>query len=118
MQKNDPELEKSLMEYDNLEKQLQVIVLQKHQLQLQLNEIGLAEEELKKSKGEIYKSLGVVMVKSNKEDADKDLRERKELVNMRLGTMAKQEEKLRSSVMTLQKKLQDKMKGYGGAGAV
>ncbi len=115
MQKTDPELEKSLMEYDNLEKQLQVLVLQKHQLQLQLNEIGLAEEELKKAKGEIYKSMGVIMVKSNKEDADKDLKERKELVNMRVTTMAKQEEKLRASLTVLQKKLQDKMKGYPGS---
>ncbi|MDO8554045.1 MAG: prefoldin subunit [Candidatus Micrarchaeota archaeon] len=115
MQKTDPELEKSLMEYDNLEKQLQVLVLQKHQLQLQLNEIGLAEEELKKAKGEIYKSMGVVMVKSNKEDADKDLKERKDLVTMRVGSMAKQEEKLRASLTILQKKLQDKMKSYPGS---
>ena len=64
--KPDPELERSLVEYQNAERQLQSIVLQKHQLQLQLNEISLAEEELKKSKGDVFKSIGSVMVKTTK----------------------------------------------------
>ncbi len=113
MQKPDPELEKTLVEYENLERQLQVLVLQKHQLQLQLNEINLAQEEIKKARGDVYKSIGSVMVKSSPEDAEKDLKERKELADMRLGTITKQEEKLRSNLVILQKKLQEKMKGYG-----
>ena len=113
-QKTDPELEKSLVEYENFERQLQVLVLQKHQLQLQLNEISLAQEEIKKVRGDVYKSIGSVMVKSSAEDAEKDLKERKELSDMRLSTLAKQEEKLRSSLIVMQKKLQDKMKGYEG----
>ena len=117
MQKPDPELEKTLIEYENLERQLQVLVLQKHQLQLQLNEINLAEEELKKVRGEVYKSIGSVMVKTTSEDADKDLKERKELSDMRLSTLTKQEEKLRSSLLVLQKKLQEKMKGYDLGGS-
>ncbi|MBS3067385.1 prefoldin subunit beta [Candidatus Micrarchaeota archaeon] len=113
MQKPDPELEKSLVEYENLERQLQVLVLQKHQLQLQLNEINLAQEEIKKARGDVYKSIGSVMVKSSPEDAEKDLKDRKDLSDMRLGTIVKQEEKLRSNLVILQKKLQEKMKGYG-----
>ncbi len=113
MQKPDPELEKTLIEYENLERQLQVLVLQKHQLQLQLNEINLATEELKKARGDVYKSIGSIMVKSSPEDAEKDLKERKELSDMRLNTIAKQEEKLRSNLAVLQKKLQERMKGYG-----
>src|SRR3989338_3783688 len=112
-QRPDPELEKTLIEYENLERQLQVLVLQKHQLQLQLNEINLAQEEMKKVKGDVYKSIGSVMVKSSPEDAEKDLKDRKDLSDMRLGTIVKQEEKLRSNLVILQKKLQEKMKGYG-----
>ncbi|MEK6979783.1 MAG: prefoldin subunit beta [Candidatus Micrarchaeota archaeon] len=117
--KPDPELERSLVEYQNAERQLQSIVLQKHQLQLQLNEISLAEEELKKSKGDVFKSIGSVMVKTTKEDADKDLKERQDLAKIRSSTLEKQEEKLRAHLSVLQKKLEDKMKGYkmgGGAG--
>ncbi len=110
--KVDPELEKSLLDYENLEKQLQVIVLQRHQLQLQLNEINLASEELKKAKGEVYRSIGTVMVKSNVEDAQKELKERKDLIEIRLNAAGKQEEKLRANLIELQKKLQEKMKAY------
>lgn len=116
MQKIDPDLEKSIVEYENLERQLQMLVIQKNQLQLQLNEIGLATEELKKTVGEVYKSIGSVMVKSTKEDAEKDLKERKDLVQIRLNTMDKQEEKLRNSLLSMQKSLQDKMKGAGFSG--
>lgn len=112
MVKADPELEKALVEYENLEKQLQVLVLQKHQLQLQLNEINLAQEELKKAKGEIYRSIGAIMMKSTVEDSQKDLKERKDLIEIRLNSANKQEEKLRAKLMELQKKLEEKMKTY------
>lgn len=114
--KNDPELEKSLMEYQNIERQLQNITLQKHQLQLQLNEIKQAEEELKKSSGDVYKSIGSIMIKSSSEDAQKDLKERKELSELRTVTLTKQEEKLRTYLTSLQKKLEDKMKGSNNVG--
>lgn len=110
--KVDPELEKSLIEYENLEKQLQVLVLQKHQLQLQLNEINLAEDELKKARGDVYRSIGAIMVKSTVEEAQKDLKERKDLIEIRINSAGKQEDKLRANLMDFQKKLQEKMKGY------
>lgn len=115
-QKPDPELEKTLVEYENLERQLQVLVLQKHQLQLQINEINLAQEELKKTRGDVYKAIGAVMVKSSPDDAEKDLSERKQLADMRLSTITKQEEKLRGSLSVSQKKLQEKMKFMGPMG--
>ncbi len=114
--KNDPELEKMLAEYENAEKQLQMILIQKQQMQLQTSEITLAVEELVKAKGEIYKSIGAVMVKSNKEDADKDLKERKERLDLKMTSMSRQEEKLRQNLSELQKKLQMKLKGAGLGG--
>ncbi len=111
MNKPDQELEKSLIDYQNLERQLQSTVLQKSQLQFQANEINVASEELKKATGDVYKSIGSVMVKSSKEDAEKDLKERKELAEIRMNALAKQEEKLRLHLETLQQKLEEKMKG-------
>ncbi len=114
MNKPDQELEKSLIEYQNLERQLQSIVLQKSQLQFQTNEINVAFEELKKVSGDVYKSIGSVMVKSSKDDAEKDLKERKELAEIRMNAMIKQEEKLRAHLDVLQKKLEEKMKAMKG----
>ncbi|MBU0532519.1 prefoldin subunit beta [Candidatus Micrarchaeota archaeon] len=107
------ELNKSLLEYENMEKQLEVVLIQKHQLQIQLNEVKHALEELKKAKGEVYRSVGAIVLGTTKEAAEADLKERNEMIELRLTQIEKQEEKLRKTVMDTQKKLQERMKEYG-----
>lgn len=108
-------LNKELIEYENMEKQLEVLLIQKHQLQIQLNEIKHAMDELGKSTGDVYRSVGSVLLHTTKETAEKDLKERSELLEVKLNAISKQEEKLRSTVMDTQKKLQERMKGHGKA---
>ncbi len=112
MKKTD-DLSKDLVEYENLEKQLEVLLIQKHQLQIQLNEIGHALEQLKKAKGDVYRSVGSIILHTTKEEAEKDLKEKQELIQVKVNAIAKQEEKLRSTVMESQKSLQERMKGHG-----
>jgi len=107
------DLSKNLMEYESMEKQLEIVLIQKHQLQIQLNEIKHALEELKKAKGEVYRSVGSIILSTTKEEAEVDLKERHELIDVKLNAMAKQEEKLRSTVMESQKKLQERLKTHG-----
>ncbi len=114
VEKNTENLNRELIEYENLEKQLELLLIQKHQLQLQSNEVKHALEELKKANGEIYRSVGSIMMHTTKESADSDLKERSELIEVKLNAIAKQEEKLRGIVMDSQKKLQEKMKLYAG----
>jgi prefoldin beta subunit len=114
--KESEDLNRSLVEYENMEKQLEVILIQKHQLQLQSNETRHAMEELKKATGEVYRSVGSVMLHTTKEAAEADLKERQEILDVKLNAITKQEEKLRSTVMDTQKKLQEKMKEYGKGG--
>jgi len=106
------DLSRDLMEYENMEKQLEVLLIQKHQLQVQLNEIKHALDELAKAKGEVYRSVGSIVLATTKEDAESDLKERKELIELKLNTMEKQEDKLRSTVMESQKKLQERLKAH------
>ena len=113
--KRDDDLNKELIEYENMEKQLEVLLIQKHQLQIQANEIKHALEELKKSQGEVYRSVGSIMIHTTREAAEADLTERDELIEVKLNAINKQEEKLRQTVMDTQKKLQERMKGYGKA---
>ncbi|MBD3210008.1 prefoldin subunit beta [Candidatus Micrarchaeota archaeon] len=110
------DLNKNLMEYENLEKQLEVVLIQKHQLQVQLNEVKNAMEELKKAKGEVYRSVGSITIATTKEEAEKDLKEKQELLQVKLNALEKQEEKLRGTVMDTQKQLQERMKDYGKSG--
>ncbi len=116
MKEQMDDLNKELMEYENMEKQLEIVLIQKHQLQIQINEIKHALEELKKAKGEIYKSVGSIILSTTKADAEKDLSERKELSEVKLNAITKQEEKLRSTVLDTQKKLQERLKSHGKTG--
>jgi prefoldin beta subunit len=109
----DNDLNKEILEYENLEKQLEVILIQKHQLQLQQNEIKHATEGLKKAKGEVYHSVGSLMMQSSKEEAEADLKERGELIEVKLNALNKQEEKLRESVTDAQRGLTEKLKEAG-----
>ena len=113
--KKDEDLNRELIEYENMEKQLEVLLIQKHQLQIQSNEIKHALEELKKSQGSVYRSIGSIMIHTNREAAEADLEERDELIEVKLNAITKQEEKLRTTVMDTQRKLQERMKGYGKA---
>jgi len=117
MKKETEDLGRELVEYENMEKQLEVLLIQKHQLQIQSNEIKHALEELKKAKSEIYRSIGSILIHTTKDAAESDLKEKTELVDVKLNAISKQEEKLRVTVVETQKKLQEKMKGYEKPGA-
>jgi len=53
---------------------------------------------------------------SNKAEAEKELKDRQELVEVKLNAVGKQEEKLRESVESSRKVLQERMKEYGKPG--
>jgi prefoldin beta subunit len=88
-------LQKQLSEFQDVQRQLQMISAQRQQMLLQLEEVKMAEEEISKSDKGIYRSIGPLLVESSKSDANADLKERKELFEMRLSVLDKQEAKLK-----------------------
>ncbi len=107
-------IEKEIVEYQKAEKQLQAVMAQRLQFEMQLQEIENALKELDKAKGEVYKASGGIMVKTTKEDAIKELNDKKELLTVRLKSLKEQEEKLKNNLMRLAKKLEDELKNAGG----
>ena len=104
------EAEKNILRLQNFERQLQAVVMQKQQLQIQLNEIKLSLEALEKvTSGEVYKSIGSILIKTTKEDAKEDLENKKGLIEARVKSLAQQEEKLKSEFQRLQKKLKGEL---------
>ncbi len=99
--------EKDLIRLQNLQQQLQSFSLQKQNLQLQAVEYENALKELQNSK-EVYKIVGSIMVKKNKEEVEKELKEKKELNDMRLESYNKQIKKITEEIQELQKKLLSK----------
>jgi prefoldin beta subunit len=94
------------------EQRLQQVLMQKQALQAQLMETDAALGEVRKV-AEAYKIVGNIMVLSSRDVLEKDLLERKESIELRLASMAKQENSMREEASTLQKEIMGAMKNDG-----
>lgn len=108
-----PQLQEQLVRLQQLQQTLQSVVTQKQQLELELNETDKALAELEKSTDEtpVYKSVGSILVKSNRQTLLTELKERKELLTTRVTVLGKQEERTRERLKEVQGKLQERLQG-------
>lgn len=106
------ELQKEIMDFQSLQKQLELILLQKQQLMMQSSETNNALDELKNVSGKVYKAAGSIMFETNKTDLEKELKEKKESLDSKLSILGKQEEKFRSKLKDSQTNLQEKLKPH------
>jgi prefoldin beta subunit len=111
-----PQIQQRLLRLQQLQQTLQGVMSQKQQLEMQLTEAEQASSELEKldETAVVYKSIGALLVKSEKDKVTKELTERKELVKMRVDVLGKQEERLRIQVKDLQGKLQQDLRPASG----
>ncbi len=103
-----PKVQQRLLNFQQRQQTLQAVLTQKQQLELELTEVEQALSELGNltENAVIYRSVGSLLVKSKKSKVTKELEERKELLNMRVSVLGKQEERLRAQLKDLQTKLQ------------
>jgi prefoldin beta subunit len=97
----DPETTKKIQDLQVLEQNLQAILSQKQAIQLDQNETNNALSELKKSKDEVFKIVSGIMIKSTPPELQKDLEERKKLIDLRISSIEKQETLLQQNATTL-----------------
>ncbi|MCX8194311.1 MAG: prefoldin subunit beta [Candidatus Pacearchaeota archaeon] len=100
MSKKAREISKdNLAELQITEQALQNLLLQKQVFQIELVEVNNAIEELKKSKdGEVFKIVGSLMFKSNREELMKEMEKKKELLDLRIRAIEKQEESIKNKL--------------------
>ena len=112
-----PQIQQRLLRLQQSQQTLQGVMAQKQQLTLQLTEVEQAVSELEKltETAVIYKSIGALLVKSEKDKVTAELTERKELLKMRVDVLTKQEERLRTQVKDLQEKLQKDLRPVSGS---
>jgi prefoldin beta subunit len=97
-------------EYLILQQQLRNVLIQKETIKLQIAEIDSALSELEKTKEEkVYKVVGNVMVKKSKEEVEKELKEGKEDLQIRVESLEKIEKDLIEKI----KNIEEKLKGKG-----
>ena len=103
------ETEKNIAQLQMLEQNIQSFLSQKQQFQSQIIEFESALDEIDKTDIS-YRIIGNVMVKVDKEDLKKDITEKKDVAELRIKTIEKQEDSLREKAKELQKKVMDGMK--------
>ncbi len=92
-----------------LQQNMHSLLTQKQQYQSALFEIESATEELQNvEKG--YKIIGNIMVASSKKKLEDDLTKRKEVIDLRLKSLEKQESKLKEKAEELQSEIMKDMK--------
>jgi prefoldin beta subunit len=108
-----PQVQEQLVRLQQLQQTLQSVASQKQQLDAELNETDKALAELEKSTDEtpVYKSVGSILVKSNRQNLLIELKERKELLTTRVTVLGKQEERTRERLKEAQEKLQERLQG-------
>jgi len=102
--------EKKIQQFQIIEQQLDNIILQKQNFQVQLAENENASVELEKSNKTPYKIIGTIMVSSERNSLLKDLKESREIIELRLKTLEKQENNLKEKAESLQKDLMEELK--------
>lgn len=103
------ETEQKISQLQMFEQSMHSLLVQKQQFQQQLVEIDSALEELK-STSKAYKIVGNIMVASDKPLLEKDLKQKKEMVELRIKTLEKQEAKVKEKASEIQAEVMKELK--------
>lgn len=93
-----------------LEQNLQQFAAQKQQFQAQLFEYESALKELGDAP-DAFKIVGNIMVKSDKAVIQKDIEQKKEIVDLRIKSIEKQESQIKEKAEALRTEVMESMKG-------
>ena len=113
MEKLSPQIRHQLAQYQQAQQQAQMLINQRQQLEMLLRETERAHEELSKLPDDnvVYKSVGTILVKSNKVDLQKNLAEQKETLDLRVKTLERQGERAVQRLKEMQVKIDEALKG-------
>ena len=103
------ETEQKISQLQMFEQSLQSFLGQKQQFQVQLVEVESALGELDGS-GKAYKIVGNIMVEADKNELKSELQSKKEMLELRIKTMEKQESQVRERASKLQSEILKKIK--------
>ena len=103
------ETEQKIGQLQMYEQSMQSFLGQKQQFQVQLVEIDSALSELQNT-NKAYKIVGNIMVESDKDELKADLQSKKEMLELRIKTMERQEAQVREKASKLQSEILKKIK--------
>lgn len=106
-----PQVQERLQRLQQLQNTMQQLLLQKQRIEMEMVESDKALEALGEVKedSKVYKSVGAVLVEKDRETVMKELKERREFLDMRAKVLKKQEDKTQEKMTALQETLQKEL---------
>jgi|GEM_PF-194553 prefoldin beta subunit len=116
-----PSLQSDLEKLQALQDQLNSVRVRKQQFESELKEVERAISEIEKvpTDGKVYKIVGSFLVLVTKDQALQELKDRRELLELHIKTLSRQESMLMKQIEDLRNQINEALaKLQGGAGAV
>lgn len=105
----EKDVQEKIAQLQIMEQNLQSSLAQRQQFQGQLMEVESALKEIDKT-DKAYKIIGNIMVHSSKDDLKKDLNSKKDLMEIRIKTLEKQESQLQEKATHLKNEVMSGIK--------
>jgi prefoldin beta subunit len=106
-----PQIQNQLAQLQQVQQQAQALVAQKNQVEIMLKETEMALEELGKLNPDaiVYKSVGELLIKTERDETIESLKEKKDTLDLRLQTLTRQEERIQKRFTQLQEQLKQSL---------
>lgn len=107
-----PQVQNQLRQLQILQQQLETLMQQKLQIDIMIKDAENALEELSKMEENlaVYKNVGNLIIRADKDKLIKELQDSKETLAIRRKNIESQENKLKEKMEELQNKLQEALK--------
>lgn len=96
--------ERQIQEIQILEQNLHNLLLQKQAFQMEISETQAAKKEIKNSE-DVFKVIGQLMIKAEKEKVEEELLNKEKLLDLRIKSIEKQETSLEKKLDSLRKEV-------------
>ena len=103
--------ENEVLQLQLIEQSLQNMMMQKQAFQMELAEIESSLSELKKLKGEdVFKIVGTLMIKTTKAELVPELEKKRDILNIRLKSIEKQEQEFKERLIKSREEMLKKLR--------
>ncbi|HMF34059.1 MAG TPA: prefoldin subunit beta [Candidatus Lokiarchaeia archaeon] len=108
-----PRMQQQVARLQNTKQQLDFLSQQRAALENSARDMEGAIQELEAAEDDVvvYKSIGGILIKSEKAKLLGELKEQKENTDVRVATLSKQEERVKKNFDEMYAKIQDELKG-------
>ncbi|HII00693.1 TPA: prefoldin subunit beta [Methanosarcinaceae archaeon] len=103
-----PQIQNQIAQLQQVQQQIQALAMQKSQIEAMQKESKMALEELEKLSDDalVYRTVGELVIKTDKGESIAKLKDREETLSLRLQSITRQEERLTTRFKQLQEQIQ------------